>query len=66
MHLEKRHDVSHIILESQINHSIGLVHAHILATFEIDLPLLQHIHQSSRSSNDNMKALIEDVGLLGH
>jgi len=42
-YLEKAHNVSYIILEAEINHSVGLVHTEKLATVEVDFPLLQHV-----------------------
>ena len=39
-YLEKTHDVSHVVLKTEVNHSIGLVHAKELAAVKVDLFLL--------------------------
>jgi hypothetical protein len=42
-YLEKAHDIPYVIFKAEINHSVGLVHAEVLATVEVYFPLLQHI-----------------------
>ncbi len=65
-YLKEAHNVPHIILESKVNHTIGLVHAQILACKEIETPLRQHIDELTGSCDDNMDVLVEDVRLLSH
>ena len=39
-YLEITHDVSYVVLKTEVNHSIGLVHTKELATIKVDLFLL--------------------------
>lgn len=64
MNLEKAHDRPNVILETQINHSISFVHAHVSATIKVEFLLLQHVDESSGSGHDNMNALAESVPLV--
>jgi hypothetical protein len=53
-YLEETHDVSYVILESQVDHSICLVHAKVLAIVECEFFLLQHIDEPAGGSDYNM------------
>lgn len=65
-HVEERHDVSNVLLESEIDHSICLVHTHVLAAFEREPFLLQHVNESAGRGDDDMQALVENSSLLSH
>ena len=54
---KEAHDGSNIILKSEINHPISLIHAHVATAVKIELLLLQHVDQSPRCGNDNVNAL---------
>ena len=53
-YLEEAHDIPYVILESQINHPVCLVHAQILAAIKREAFLLQHVDQPSRGSHNDM------------
>ena len=56
-HLEITHDISYVVLKTEVDHSIGFVHTKELAAIKVDLFLLQHVDQPSRCRNYDMNSL---------
>lgn len=65
-HLEKTHDVPHIVLEPEVDHAVCFVHAKEFAIVKGKSLLLQHIDQTTRSGNHDMKTLVQNMTLLAH
>src|SRR5216684_6150572 len=55
-YLEKAHKILYITLKAKINHSVGLIHAEVLATVKVNFPLLQHVNYAPRSHNHNVNS----------
>ena len=53
-YLEKAHNISYITLEAKINHFVSLIHTEVLATVEVNFPLLQHVNYVPRSHNHDV------------
>jgi hypothetical protein len=65
-YLEETHDVSDVILETQVNHPVSFVHAEIFTIIQRESLLLQHVDEPSRRGDHDMDALVEDMTLLVH
>lgn len=65
-HLEKAHNIPHVLLKPHIDHPIRLVHAEVLALVERELAFLEHVLQTTGSGDDHVEPLGEDVLLVGH
>ena len=65
-YLEEAHDVAHVVLEAQVDHSVSFVHAEVLAVVEGEPLLLKHVDEAAGSCHHDVQAFVEDVALLTH
>ena len=65
-YLKKAHNITDIVFEAEVDHSVGFVHAEVLAVVECEPLLLEHVNETPRGSDDDVEPLVEDVSLLGH
>jgi hypothetical protein len=64
--LEKRHNVTYVLLEAKIDHTVRLVHAKVSAVIEHETPLLEHVLKAARRRDDDVEALAQYTRLVAH
>ena len=58
MHLEETLDIPDVVFEPQVDHMVCLIHTQELAICKPELLFFQHVNESARCSNDNVKSLV--------